>query len=131
MAQWYAHLLFKGDQLLGEGLGDLAQIEGVREGGAGDRYTAVAVSGYALYGRLRGYYSLGVSRIIVDPQTRAASYDSEESSLGTEGVDSLTPSQKQTIREWLIQFDPQAWENSTEPFKQNLGSAELQGELSE
>jgi len=128
MAQWYAHLLFRGDQLLGEGTGELSRIEGVRTDGVGDPYTAVVISGYALYGKLRGFYSLGVSLIRADPQTGVATYASEESSLGKESVAALTPGQRATIGEWLIQFDPQAWENSTEPFKLSLTQAEQQRE---
>jgi len=128
MAQWYAHLLFRGDQLLGEGTGELAQIEGVRTDGVGDPYTAVVVSGYALYGKLRGFYSLGVSLILVDPQTGVASYASQESSLGKEPIAALSSSQRAAIGEWLIRFDPEAWENSTEPFKLSLTQTEPQRE---
>lgn len=128
MAQWYAHLLFRGDQLLGEGTSELARIEGVRTDGVGDSYTAVVISGYALYGKLRGFYSLGVSSILVDPQNGLASYASEESSLGKEPVAALTPRQRAAIAEWLIQFDPEAWENSAEPFKLSLTPTERQRE---
>jgi len=124
MAQWYAHLLFRGDQLLGEGTDELAKIEGVRTDGVGDPFTAVVISGYALYGKLRGFYSLGVSLILADPQTGVASFASEESSLGKEPVDVLTPRQRAAIGEWLIRFDPEAWENSTEPFKLSLTQIE-------
>ena len=122
MAQWYAHLLFKGDQLLGEGLEDFAQVSGVKVGLKGDRYTAVVVSGYALYGKLRGFYSLGVSQIHLDPSTQQAFYATEDSSLHKEPVGSLTPAQRSAIRDWLISFDALAWENSTEPFKLGLMS---------
>jgi len=128
MAQWYAHLLFRGDQLLGEGTSELARIEGVRTDGAGDPFTAVVISGYSLYGKLRGFYSLGVSFILADPQTGVASYASEESSLGKEPVASLTPRQRAAIGEWLIRFDPEAWENSAEPFKLSLTQTEIQRE---
>lgn len=128
MAQWYAHLLFRGDQLLGEGTSEAARIEGVRTDGHGDPYTAVVVSGYALYGKLRGFYSVGVSSILVDPQTGVASYASEESSLGKESVASLTPKQRAAIGEWLVRFDPEAWENSTEPFKLSLTPPEPERE---
>jgi len=128
MAQWYAHLLFSGDRLLGEGTGELATIQGVRTDGVGDPYTAVVISGYALYGKLRGFYSLGVSFILVDPQTGAASYASEQSSLGKEPLSALSLGQRSAIRDWLIRFDPEAWENSTEPFKLSLTQAALQRE---
>jgi len=67
MAQWYAQLVFKGDTLLGEGLTDFAQVEGVASSNGGERYTTVIVSGYALYGKLRGYYSLGIAHLLADP----------------------------------------------------------------
>jgi len=120
MAQWYAHLLFRGDQLLGEGTGEPAKIEGVRDAGDGDPYAAVVISGYALYGKLRGFYSVGVSFIRVDSQSGVANYASEESALGKESVASLSPKQRAAIAEWLNHFDPGAWENSTEPFKLSL-----------
>ena len=122
MAQWYAHLLFKGDQLLGEGLEDFDKVSGVQPGLKGDQYTAVVVSGYALYGKLRGFYSLGVSQIHLDPSTQQAFYVTEDSSLHKEPVGSLTPAQRAAIRDWLINFDAPAWENSTEPFKLGLTS---------
>ena len=122
MAQWYAHLLFKGDELLGEGLEDFDKVSGVQLGLKGDQYTAVVVSGYALYGKLRGFYSLGVSQIQLDLSTQEAFYTSEDSLLHKEPADSLTPSQKLAIRDWLTAFSPSAWENSTEPFKLSLAS---------
>ncbi len=128
MAQWYAHLMFRGDQLLGEGTSEPAKIEGVRESGDGDPYTAVVISGYALYGKLRGFYSVGVSFIRVEPQSGVANYASEDSSLGKESVASLSPNQRAAVAEWLIHFDPEAWENSTEPFKLSLTQSELQPE---
>jgi hypothetical protein len=128
MAQWYAHLMFRGDQLLGEGTSEPAKIEGVREAGGGDPYTAVVISGFALYGKLRGFYSVGVSFIRVDSQSGVASYVSEESALGKESVASLSPKQRAAIAEWLIRFDPEAWESSTEPFKLSLTQPELQPE---
>ncbi len=131
MAQWYAHLLFRGDQFLGEGTSELARIEGVRTDGVGDPYTEIVISGYALYGKLRGFYSIGVSFILADPQTGAASYASEESSLGRESVAALSPGQRAAIGEWLIRFHPEAWENSTEPFKLGLIQTEPQREPTE
>ena len=122
MAQWYAHLLFKGDQLLGEGLDDFDQVLGVKEGLEGEQYTAVVVSGYALYGKLRGFYSLGISQILLDPLSNQAFYGTKDSSLHKETVESLTRAQKEATRDWLIAFDTSAWENSTEPFKLSLSS---------
>ena len=120
MAQWYAHLLFKGDQFLGEGLDDFEKVSAVQEGLEGEQYTAVVVSGYALYGKLRGFYSLGVSQILLDPATQQAYFGTDESSLQTESVETLTQAQKTATRDWLIDFDESAWENSTEPFKLSL-----------
>ncbi len=122
MAQWYAQLLFRGDQLLGEGLQDFAEVSGIQEGLEGERYTAIVVSGYSLYGELRGFYSLGVSHIRLDPSTQEAFYTSEDSSLHKEPMDSLTPSQKLDTRDWLMAFSLSAWENSTETFKLSLSS---------
>ncbi len=122
MAQWYAHLLFKGDKLLGEGLEDFDKVSGIQPGLKGDKYTAVVVSGYALYGKLRGFYSLGISQILLDPSSNQAFYATEDSSLHKETVESLSRAQKAATRDWLIGFDTSAWENSTEPFKLSLSS---------
>jgi len=151
MAQWYMQFVFKGDILLGEGLTDFAQVEGVASpnpstgsplhlppaGGSvgdfagqapstrvsvngGERYTTVIVSGYALYGRLRGYYSLGIAHLLVDPVSGKAHYLSEQSALHTEPVVSLTSAQRAAIREWLISLSSTAWENSTDIFRRSL-----------
>ncbi len=122
MAQWYAQLLFRGDQLLGEGLEDFAEVSGIQEGLDGERYTAIVVSGYALYGELRGFYSIGISHIRLDPSTQEAFYTSEDSSLHKEPMVSLTPSQKLDTRDWLMAFSLSAWENSTVTFKISLSS---------
>ncbi len=122
MAQWYAQLLFKGDTLLGEGVGDLAQVEGVGSPNGGDRYTTVLISGYSLYGRLRGYYALGVAHLQVDPVTGQAHYLSEASAQHIESQDSLTPAQRLAVREWLIGLNAEAWENSTSGFRRSLES---------
>jgi hypothetical protein len=120
MAQWYAQLVFKGDQLLGEGLTDFALVEGVASPNAGERYTTIIVSGYALYGQLRGFYSLGIAHLGVDSATGKAHYLSEQSALHQEPVESLTLAQRLTIREWLIGLHPGAWENSTDSFRNSL-----------
>ncbi len=145
MAQWYMQLVFKGDTLLGEGLTDFALVEGVASSNpstgsplpsvgdfagqaastalsvnGGERYTTVIVSGYALYGRLRGYYSLGIAHLLADPISGKAHYLSEQSALHTEPVDSLTPAQRAAIREWLIGLNSAAWENSTDTFRRSL-----------
>ena len=127
MAQWYAQLVFKGDTLLGEGLTDFALVEGVVSPNGGEEatrgsapYTTVIVSGYALYGQLRGYYALGVAHLAVDTATGTAHYLSEQSALHCEPVDSLTPAQRAEIRKWLIGLSRAAWENSTDSFRRSL-----------
>lgn len=128
MAQWYAQLVFKGDAFLGEGLSDLALIEGfpsedastVPNANGDERYTAVIVSGYALYGELRGYYALGVAHIAVDPETERAHYVSEKSAMHQEPVESLSAGQRAALRNWLIDFSRTAWENSTDSFRSSL-----------
>ena len=120
MAQWYAQLVFKGDALLGEGLTDFALVEGVASPNGAERYTTVIVSGYALYGQLRGYYALGVAHLTVDPASGKAHYLSEQSALHREPVNSLTSTQRAAIREWLIGLNRVAWENSTDTFRRSL-----------
>ena len=120
MAQWYMQLVFKGDTLLGEGLTDFAQVEGVASSNGGERYTTVIVSGYALYGKLRGYYSLGIAHLLADPISGKAHYLSEQSALHKEPVVSLTSAQRAAIREWLIGLSSTAWENSTDTFRRSL-----------
>jgi len=120
MAQWYAQLVFKGNTFLGDGLTDFAMVEGIAPPNGGERYTTVIVSGYALYGQLRGYYALGVAHIVVDPTSGQAYYLSEQSALRQEPVDSLTPDQRAAIREWLIGLNRTAWENSTASFRRSL-----------
>ena len=132
MAQWYAQLVFKGDTLLGEGLTDFALVEGVASPNGGEGatlgsapYTTVIVSGYALYGQLRGYYALGVAHLAIDPANGQARYLSEQSALHSEPVDSLTPAQRAAIREWLMGLNRAAWENSTDMFKERLDDEKM------
>ncbi|MCI0398754.1 MAG: hypothetical protein L0332_11500 [Chloroflexi bacterium] len=124
MAQWYAQLVFKGDTLLSDSLADWTEVDGVLPAGieanGRERYTTVIVSGYALYGRLRGYYALGVAHVAADPATGRTYYLSEESALHKEPVDSLTATQRAAIREWLVALNQEAWENSTEAFRESL-----------
>ena len=120
MAQWYTQLVFKGDTLLGEGLSDFTLVDGIAAANGGERYTAIVVSGYALYGQLRGYYALGVAHLAVDPASGSAHYLSEQSALHSEPVLSLSPVQRAAIRDWLIDLSPAAWENSTDSFKRSL-----------
>jgi hypothetical protein len=120
MAQWYAQLVFKGDTFLGEGLTDFTLVEGLAAPNGHDQYTTVIVSGYALYGQLRGYYALGVAQLVVDPASGQARYASPESALHQESVATLTLAQRAVIRDWLIRLSSEAWENSTGLFKKSL-----------
>lgn len=124
MAQWYTQFVFKGDIFVGEGLADYALVEGVASPelslNGNERYTTVIVSGYALYGQLRGYYALGVAQVLVDPASGQAYYLSEQSARRQEPVDSLTPAQRTIIRECLIRLNPEAWEASNISFRQQL-----------
>lgn len=120
MAQWYAQLVFKGDTLLGEGATDLGDAIDMASPNGGERYTTVIVSGYALYGQLRGYYSLGIAHVTVDPGSKRVAYVSETSALHKEPVGSLTPGQRAAIRDWLMRLNLAAWENSTEVFRREL-----------
>ena len=130
MAQWYAQLAFHGDLLLGDSVADFGQVEGVapvgpngqsKNGGA-DRYTTVIVSGYSLYGKIRGFYALGVAHIEVDLDSGKSYYSTEESRNHLETVESLSPAQRSAIRSWLMELDQSAWGNSTEPFRRSLKS---------
>ncbi len=124
MAQWYAQLVFKDDRLLGEGLTDFAEVEGIGPLDGGEPYTTVIVSGYALYGQLRGYYALGVAHLAVDPATGVARYVSEESARHTAPVSTLSPAQRQAVHDWLVQLNAAAWQNSTDGFKRDLEEPE-------
>lgn len=132
MAQWYTQLVFKGDTFLGDGLTDFELVEGVAspnlagdEGQAastnGDEcYTTVTVSGYALYGQLRGYYALGIAHVVIDSASGQARYLSEQSARRQEPVGSLTPAQRAAVREYLARLNPEAWEMSNISFRQQL-----------
>ena len=120
MAQWYAQLVFKGDTLLGEGLTDFALVEGITSANSGERYTTVVISGYALYGQLRGFYSLGVAHLAVDPASGEAHYLSEQSALHRAPVEMLTAAQRAAIREWLLGLNATAWGNSADAFRRSL-----------
>jgi hypothetical protein len=126
MAGWQAQLVFQGDRLIGESLEQtgLDTIQFSDDPAAvpnGERYTLVVVSGYALYGEPRGYYSMGVAHMLVAHQ-RGIGYMSEQSGAHTEPVSSLSPKQKQAVREWLLAFNPSAWLTSTEAFRQSFAS---------
>jgi hypothetical protein len=125
MAWWTTQLIFHNDVLIAEGIdpAPLDDLEVVVNGheppAGGEAYTRVIVSGYALYGKLHGYYALGVSHYYVDrPGGRA--YMSENSQRHIEPVASLTPAQRTIVRECLIHISPLAWENSNLSFRQQL-----------
>jgi len=124
MAQWYAQLVFKGDTFLGDSLADWSEVGDVLPPEVGvngrDRYTTVIISGYALYGHLRGYYALGVAHIAVDRATGQAHYLSEASERHQAPTNSLTTVQQTAVRDWLFSLNPEAWENSTETFRNSL-----------
>ena len=122
MAQWYTQLLFKGNDFLGDSLADwqgVVEILPPEVTGVED-YTAIIVSGYALYGQLHGYYALGIAHIAVERGTGRAFYRSEQSALHREPVETLTPAQKEAVRQWLVGQYPAAWENSVDAFKNSL-----------
>ena len=124
MAQWYTQLVFKDDTFLSEGGIDLMGVEVVAStefsANGHEQYTLVVVSGYALYGQLRGYYALGIAHVLVDPASGQAYYLSEQSARRQEPVDSLTPTQRAMVRDYLIRFNPEAWETSNISFRQQL-----------
>jgi hypothetical protein len=125
MAWWTTQLIFRGNQLIAEGfdpvpMDDLELVlDDPVPGNGFERYTRVIVSGYALYGQLRGYYALGVSHWHLD-QTANRAFMSEDSQRHTEPVSSLTPAQRAIVRECLINLNPMAWETSTLPFRRAL-----------
>lgn len=127
MAWWTTKFTFRGNRLISEGI-DLVPLddyevvaeEKVPARGA-EQYTRVIVSGYALYGELRGYYALGVSHWYLDRGADRV-YMNEASQRHTESVSSLTPTQRAVIRECLIDISPGAWENSNLLFRQKLGN---------
>lgn len=125
MAWWTTQLIFHEGSLISEGVDPvpLQEYEVVVDGeapvDAGEHYTRVIVSGYALYGELRGYYALGVSHCYLDREAERV-YMSETSQRHTESVSSLTPAQRTTVRECLINISPDAWENSNLLFRKML-----------
>jgi len=128
MAWWTTQLIFQGDKLVAEGI-DPTSWAGPRVHGDGasgeapvgetDRYTRVIVSGYALYGQLRGYYALGVGHWTVD-EGNGRVYTTEASQHHTEPVSSLTPNQRAIVRDCLINISQDAWETSNLSFRQAL-----------
>lgn len=130
MAWWHARFLFYGDDLVGVDHDRLVP-EDIADGQAPPewpRLTGVQVSGYVLYGDVRGYYALAVAELAVDLQTSrvvpvGADAGLDQASKGAGGRSagqSLTPRQKQIVREWLQGYNPIAWETSLHNFKRML-----------
>lgn len=125
MAWWRTQLIFLGDTLVSEGIDPvwLDEFEWVNNGEAPptatEQYTKVIVSGYALYGQLRGYYALGVAHWQLDRENGRI-FVSEASRTNTEPVATLTPTQREIIRECLKNINPDAWEVSTYTFRRQL-----------
>ncbi|MBI3538495.1 MAG: hypothetical protein HY070_13175 [Chloroflexi bacterium] len=124
MAWWQTQLVFQGDQLIAETLND-AGLDAIQfstdpvAAPNSEALTAVIVSGYALYGQVRGYYALGVAQMRVD-RASGTGYMSERSQAHLEPVSILSAVQKQVVREWLRAFNPSAWETCTDAFKSSL-----------
>jgi hypothetical protein len=127
MAWWTTQFIFKGDILISEGLEPVflgnvewtVQDHSAKSPNGTEPYTRVIVSGYALYGQLRGYYALGVAHWTLDRTTDRA-FLSETSQRNSEPVSSLTPTQRAIIRECLIRLNPEAWEASNISFRRQL-----------
>lgn len=125
MAWWHTQFIFRGDKLISEGLDPvpLDDVEIVLQedepSNGTESYTRVIVSGYALYGELRGYYALGIAHWHLD-RTAGRAFISEASQHDVEPVSSLSPTQRSIIRECLIRFSPEAWETSNSSFRSQL-----------
>ncbi len=131
MAWWYARLLFHGDRLVDAGLHDalppateVVAPDAAPPPAGAEAFTSVCVSGYALYGRLRGYYALGVGHFGLDPATGRA-FATEAALCHTEPVASLSPRQRSIVGAWLQEHSPEAWASSLERFQQALVTAPL------
>ena len=120
MAWWHTRLLFFGDELIGVDLDRLvpADLDGTGQTNGGLQVTAVQVSGYALYGELRGYYALGVAELAVDPHTGVTTPVDPDADLDPR--QHLTPRQKKIVRNWLKNQSPTAWDTSLQSFKRAL-----------
>ena len=135
MAWWQTQLVFHGDKLIAETLNDTG-LDAIKfstdpaTAPDGEQLTMVVVSGYSLYGELRGYYALGVAHMHVD-RASGKGYMSEQSEAHKEPVSALTTKQKQAVREWLRAFNPSAWETSTEAFKNSLQSSLVSNQISD
>jgi hypothetical protein len=127
MSWWTTQLVFRDDTLVSEGVTPasvddvewVVQESGGKSPDGAERYTQVVVSGYALYGELRGYYALGVAHWYLD-RANGCAFLSETSRRNSEPVSSLTPAQRAIIRECLIHLNPQAWETSNVQFRKQL-----------
>jgi hypothetical protein len=125
MAWWTAQFVFRGDTLVAEGIDPvwLNEVQPVvREEGSpngSERYTRVIVSGYALYGQLRGFYALGVAHWQLD-RLSGRLFMTEASQRNSEPVSSLSPAQRVIIRECLIDLNPEAWATSNASFRNQL-----------
>jgi hypothetical protein len=125
MAWWTDQFVFQGDTLVAEGIDPVwlseaqavVQDEGPPNGS--DPYTRVIVSGYALYGKLRGFYALGVAHWQFD-RSSGRLFMTEASQRNSEPVSSLSPAQRAIIRECLIDLNPEAWETSNTSFRNQL-----------
>lgn len=125
MAWWNTQLIFHNDTLVSEGidpvwLDDYEWVtNGVGHPATTEKYTKVIVSGYALYGQLRGFYALGVAHWQLDRENGRV-FVSEASQSHNEPVSTLTPAQRGIIRECLKNINPDAWEISTYTFRRQL-----------
>jgi len=127
MAWWNTQLVFQGDTLIAEGLDPTALmtseaevvVQEERPANGAEAYTRVIVSGYALYGRLWGYYALGVSHWYLD-RTAGRIFMTGVSEHNNEPVSSLSSAQRAIVREFLMGFNPEAWEASTRSFRKRL-----------
>jgi hypothetical protein len=124
MSGWQTQLVFEGDTLVAETLNEV-ELDAIQfstdptSAPDGDALTVVVVSGYALYGQVRGYYALGVAQLRVDRKT-GMGYMSERSEAHQEPMSSLSTKQKQAVCEWLRVYNPSAWETSLDAFKKSL-----------
>ena len=124
MASWVARLLFDGETLVDVGVDDSLASTAVEDGSVrasedSRDVTSVMVSGYALSGRLRGYYDLGVGNFRFDPAD--GRFHGDAASLHhAEPATSLSPAQRQKVKDWLQRHSPEAWASSLEVFRRSL-----------
>ena len=127
MAWWYARLLFHGDRLIDAGLHDMLPSDVRLDTDPalapdGEALTSVCVSGYALYGKVRGYYAVGIGHFRLDPLTHRA-YATDASANHAEPAGTLTAAQRDQVRAWLIDHDAGAWASSLDSFRRALGES--------